>query len=123
MLMLPPAVRIFIAREATDMRRSFDGLSAMISSFDLDPISGHLFVFFNKRRDRVKILYWDRSGYWLLYKRLEHGTFTWATRAVNCEGSIEVNSKDLALLLEGVDMRNATRRVTHDELRKLPNQY
>jgi transposase len=121
--MLPPSVRIFMARDATDMRRSFDGLSAMISSMDLDPISGHLFVFFNKRRDRVKILYWDRSGFWLLYKRLECGTFNWATGATNSEGAIEVNSKDLALLLEGVDMRRASRRLTHDDLRKRPNHY
>jgi transposase len=123
MLMLPPSVRIFMARDATDMRKSFDGLSAMISSMDLDPLSGHLFVFFNKRRDRVKILYWDRSGYWLLYKRLEHGTFTWSTRTANSNGSIEVSSKDLALLLEGVDMRRASRRLTHDELLKGPNKY
>ena len=71
MLSLPPSVKIFIARGVTDLRKSFDTLAALVCEvIDEDPQSGHLFVFLNRRRNRVKILWWDRSGYFLLAKRL-----------------------------------------------------
>jgi len=74
MLSLPPAVRVFVARGATDMRKSFDTLAALvIDVVDEDPMSGHLFLFVNRRKNRAKILWWDRSGYCLLAKRLEPG--------------------------------------------------
>ncbi len=74
--MLPPSVRVFLAAEPADMRCAFDGLTARVQSLlEQDPFSGHLFVFRNKRGDRVKILFWDRSGFCLWYKRLEKGTF------------------------------------------------
>lgn len=76
MLTLSPAVRIYRATGATDLRRSIDGLSAVVRErLALDPLSGHLFLFRNRRGDRLKILAWDRSGFWILYKRLEQGTF------------------------------------------------
>jgi transposase len=79
-LTLSPAVRIYLATGATDLRRSIDGLSAVVRErFTLDPLSGHLFLFRNRRGDRLKILAWDRSGFWILYKRLEQGTFAWPT--------------------------------------------
>ena len=107
-LMLPPSVRVFIATEPADMRCAFDGLTARAQHIlEQDPFSGHLFVFRNKRADRVKILFWDRSGFALWYKRLEKGTFRFP------EGSgkaTEVEAAELALLLEGIDFRGARRR-------------
>ena len=76
MLTLPPSVRIFVCLSPADMRRSLDGLAAMTrETLREDPLSGHLFVFFNRRRNRTKILFWDRSGLCLYYKRLEKGVF------------------------------------------------
>ena len=76
MLTLPASVRVFVARGATDLRRSFDRLSAQVQEvLRQDPLSGHVFVFFNRQRNRVKMLVWERDGFWLLYKRLEAGTF------------------------------------------------
>ena len=98
MLSLPAAVRIFVCRGATDLRRSFDRLSAMVTEvLRQDPLSGHLFVFFNRRKDRVKILVWERGGFWLLYKRLETGTFA----TVDAE---EISGRELFLLLEGIEV-------------------
>ena len=89
------------------MRRSFDGLSRMaVEVVRQDPLSGHLFVFRNKRGDRVKILYWDKDGYALWYKRLEAGMF----RFPEAEGGrIEVSSSDLALVLDGIDLASVKR--------------
>jgi|SRR3990172_1556458 len=98
MLSLSAAVRIFVCRGATDLRRSFDRLSAMVSEvLRQDPLSGHLFLFFNRRRDRVKILVWERGGFWLLYRRLEVETFV----SVAAE---ELTSRELFLLLEGIEV-------------------
>ena len=72
MLTLPASVRVFVAQGATDLRRSFDRLSAQVQEvLRQDPLSGHVFVFFNRQRNRVKLLVWERDGFWLLYKRLE----------------------------------------------------
>ncbi len=108
MLSLPPTVRIFLCAEPTDMRRSFDTLAFMTRQIlGQDPLSGHLFVFRSRSGDRVKILYWDRSGFCLWYKRLEKGTF----RFPDTEGpGAEVEAPDLALILEGIDLAGARRR-------------
>jgi transposase len=109
MLSLPPAVRVFISVEATDMRKSFDGLANETRHvIAQDPLSGHLFVFFNKRRTMVKVLYWDRNGYCLVAKRLERGTF-YLPRASE-RGVVEVEAAELALILEGIDLGGARRR-------------
>lgn len=109
MLSLPPSVRIFVAVRATDMRKSFDGLANETRAvIDSDPLSGHLFVFFNRRRTHVKMLYWDRTGYCLLAKRLERGTF-WLPPAGE-RGVIELEAAELGLILEGIDLGGARRR-------------
>lgn len=119
MLSLPPAVRLFIARGATDMRKSFDTLAALvIDVIEEDPQSGHLFLFVNRRRDRLKVLWWDRSGYCLLAKRLEHGQFRVFDRADGTAGAFEMSSSDLALILEGIDLRGSKRRLSHDAVNK-----
>lgn len=101
MLSLPPSVRIFVACGATDLRKSFDTLSVLVREvLCQDPFSGHLFAFFNRRRDRVKLLVWDRSGFWLFYKRLEEGTFNIPVTGK----SAEISVRDLLLVLEGIEL-------------------
>lgn len=117
MLSLPPSVKIFIARGATDLRKSFDTLAAVVCEvIDADPQSGHLFVFINRRKNRIKILWWDRSGYLLLAKRLEHGQFRFYDRAGDGKGHYEIGIADLTLLLEGIDLRRSRRRLSHDQI-------
>jgi transposase len=117
MLSLPPSVRLFVARGVTDMRKSFDTLAAVVMEVvDEDPQSGHLFLFVNRRRDRLKVLWWDGSGYCLLAKRLEHGQFRVFDRAKGKAGAFELSASELALVLEGIDLRGARRRVSHDQL-------
>jgi transposase len=107
MLTLPASVRVFVAHGATDLRRSFDRLSAQVQEvLHQDPLSGHVFAFFNRRRDRVKLLVWERDGFWLLYKRLETGTFAVLDRD-------EINPRELYLLLEGIEVVRERRRYTH----------
>jgi transposase len=108
MLMLPPSVRIFVASSPVDLRQSFDRLAACTQEqLGSDPFSGHLFVFRNRRGDRVKILYWDRSGFCLWYKRLEQGVLRLPCSEQGC---VELEWPDLALLLEGIDLQGARRR-------------
>lgn len=109
MLSLPPAVRIFVALAPTDMRKSFDGLAGETRHvIAQDPLSGHLFVFFNRRRTMVKVLYWDRNGFCLVAKRLERGTFR--LPEAQDRGVVEMEAAELGLILEGLDLRGARRR-------------
>ncbi len=104
----PPSVRVFVHTGPTDMRRSFDTLAAMVREIlQQDPLSGHLFVFFNRPRDRAKMLLWDRTGYWLFYRRLESGVFR-----LRCGSgsSVEMTATELSLILEGIDLSQAQRR-------------
>lgn len=110
MLSLPATVRMFLGAEPVDMRKSFDGLLGLVeSTLALDPLSGHLFLFLNKRRDRLKVLFWERDGLVIWYKRLEAGTFQWP-RIESQATSVELSMTDLALLLSGVDVKSAQRR-------------
>lgn len=111
MLSLPPSVRLFVAREPTDMRKSFNGLAGIVrDAMADDPLSGHLYVFFNRARNRVKVLWWDRNGFVLLAKRLEAGRFTIpASLAATTGASIRISATELALVLEGIDLDGAKR--------------
>ena len=111
MLMLPPSVRVFVAGQPTDLRCGFDALAeATRQVLRQDPFSGHLFVFFNRGRNRVKVLHWDRTGFWLSHKRLERGTFRIAWRT---DGAAEMEAAELALILEGIELAGARRRVRY----------
>lgn len=110
MLTLPPAVRVWVSSRPADMRKSFDGLSMVVSGMGLQPMSGHLFVFFNRRGDRVKVLFWDRNGFCLYAKRLERGTFGRPFGRPGPDGVVEVESAELSLILEGIDLAGARRR-------------
>ena len=115
MINFPPTVRIFLAVGPADLRKGFDGLAALTSStIGLDPLCGHLFVFRNRRGDRVKVLVWDQSGFWILYKRLEEGTFAWPVEDVG--GPVEMQQRDLLLLLSGVDVAGTRRRRWYDRV-------
>ena len=110
MLTLPSSVKIFIYSQPTDMRYGFNKLSMLAESMMLkDPLSGHLFVFFNKSGDRCKILFWDRTGFCLFYKRLEEGTFE-KMQAPPKASSIEVDMATLTWILEGIDLFKTRRR-------------
>jgi transposase len=110
MLSLPHAVRVFLHTSPTDLRKSFDALAGLVTAaFDQDPTSGHLFLFVNRRRDRLKILYWDRDGLAIWYKRLETGTFQLPTAGVHAI-SVEMSPTQLALILSGIDLGSARQR-------------
>jgi transposase len=102
MLSLPASVRIWVATTPTDLRKSFDTLAEVIRTrFQLDPLSGQLFVFTNKRADRVKLLYWDEDGFVILYKRLEAGTFHFPRAEA---ARVSVRAAELQMLLDGVEL-------------------
>ena len=116
--MLTPTstVRVFVCSQPTDMRRSFDGLARMVEDLiKADPLSGHLFVFRNRKGHLAKVLWWDRSGYALFYKRLERGTFAFP---VADDGYVEMEATELMLLLEGIDLAGAERRPRFDLRRR-----
>jgi len=107
-LMLPSSVRVFLFAERTDMRKGFDGLAALVRALGEDPFSGHLFVFISRRANRAKILAWHRGGFVLWYKRLEKGHFRMPPRSVE-QDRVELDSGQLAMLLDGVDFSRVQR--------------
>ena len=108
MLTLPRSVRIYMATGPVDLRKSIDGLGALASVRGHDVYSGHLFVFVSRRGDRVKILAWDHGGFVLYYKRLEQGRFRLPEVLPGAE-EVEVDSTQLAMLLDGIDLRRVKR--------------
>ncbi len=110
MLTLPPATRVFVATKPADMRRSFDGLLAIVRDFlgHEDPLSGHLFVFRNKSGDRLKAIWWDTDGLAIFYKRLEEGGFPFPAPAADAK-EVEMTAADLQLVLQGIDPQKVKR--------------
>jgi transposase len=107
---LPASVREYLRASACDMRKSFDGLHALVTqSLELDAFAGHLFVFANRRRDRIKILYWDREGFAVWAKRLEEGTYAMPF-GDSPEKRREITAAELGALLSGIDLSQAKRR-------------
>jgi transposase len=108
-MLIPRGTRVHLAREHVDFRKSIDGLSGVVRTvLEDDPSSGHLFVFHNRRRTAVKVLWWDHGGFCLLYKRLARGRFRlpfFPDDAIR----VRMTGADLAALLEGIDLRWARR--------------
>ena len=101
-------VRVYLACEVTDMRKQFDGLCSIVEHrFHRDPFAGDVFAFFNRRRNRVKLLVWDGNGFWLLAKRLEGGTFDGWRPSSDDATHVQVDRAQLMMLLEGIDVKNA----------------
>lgn len=108
MILLPRAVRVYFAIEPVNMRRSFDGLMAEVRSvLALDPLSGHVSTFINRRKNQVKLLMWTRGGFTIVHKRLEVGTFSFVERLRGDAKSVEIDVHELSMLLEGVDFSRA----------------
>lgn len=110
MLSFSANVSVYLCRKPTDMRKGFDGLHTLVCQvFERDPLDGHLFLFVNRRRDRLKMLWWDQDGMALFYKRLEAGTYQLPAAPDDCEG-IKIDGTDLAMMLTGIDIQSAKRR-------------
>ena len=108
MSFLPSRTRVFLCLAHTDMRKSFDKLAALVTEvMKCDPLSKDLFVFRNRAEDRMKILFWDRSGFCLFYKRLEKGSFSFP-KAASADG-VEIDHAELLLILEGIELEGAKR--------------
>lgn len=107
-LSLPSQLRVILVREVTDMRKSFDGLCAVIEHrFHRDPYAGDLFAFFNRKRNYVKMMLWDGNGFWLVAKRLERGTFQRWQPTSDDKTHVEIERAQLLMLLEGIDLKSA----------------
>jgi len=108
MLNIPSSVPIFVYTQATDLRKGFDGLSGIVrEQFLADPLDGSLFLFFNRRRDRLKILHWDGTGFWVYYKLLEAGTFE---KVAADQSHVQIDATQLAMLLAGISPISVSRR-------------
>jgi transposase len=107
---LSPATRIYLALGATDLRKGFEGLYGLVRDrLSCDPMSGHLFLFSNARRNRLKVLYWDGSGLWICAKRLERGCFSWPPEDEQVVG-VTLSQEELSLLLGGIDLAQTRRK-------------
>jgi len=107
MFLIPGSVRVFVAREPIDMRKSFEGLSNQVQHvLGRDPLSGDIHVFLNRRRTLMKMLVWTRGGLTIVYKRLERGQYAFPARVANGDESVEIDMRELSMLLEGVDLRS-----------------
>ena len=109
--MLPSGIKVYIAKEATDLRKSYDGLGMLVhETLEMDPLSGYVFVFFNRRANQIKALYWDRNGFCIWQKRLEKGKFRVPSIT---DSHWEINFQELQVLLAGFSIKHL-RRHTQD---------
>ena len=114
MIPVDSGVRVFLAPGATDMRKSINTLAILVTGqLDQDPLSGHLFGFCNRKRDTVKILYWERNGFCLWHKRLERDRFRWPNNASEVQ---RISLRELRWLLDGLSLRQAAHRELHYEI-------
>lgn len=111
MLSISPAIKIFLYGGAADLRRGYDGLAAIVQdAMGQDPLSGSLFIFVNRRGNRVKLLYWDRDGYAIWMKRLESGSFELPRSKIPDSPCVKLTSSQLSLILEGIELSSVRRR-------------
>jgi transposase len=111
MLSFPGGLKVFVALEPVDLRKSFSGLEGLVSErLGEDLRQGALFVFTNRRHTRLKILYWDGTGLWLLIKRLEQGTFSWPKSIEEGRVKLKLTPEALTMLTDGIDLRGARMR-------------
>ena len=123
MIAIPLPIRVFLYRLPTDMRKSFHGLVALTeSALKQDPLSGSLFVFLNRRRDRIKILYWGQTGFCIWYQQLEKGTYQLPEELREKQEALEVTRSQLSLILDGIDLSSARQRRRFQSLRELPRR-
>ena len=108
-----PATRIYLAAGTTDLRKNFDGLYGLVRDrLSCDPLSGHIFLFSNAQRNRLKLIFWDGSGLWVCAKRLERGRFRWP-EATGQEAKVTLSQEELMLLIGGIDLTQTRRRPWH----------
>jgi transposase len=111
MLSLPSRTKLYLCMNPVDMRKSFDGLFGIVKQeFQQDPLNGHLFLFVNKRRDRMKAIFWDNDGFVIWYKRLEVGTWQLPGSAST---TLKLEAHELAMILRGIDLKSARRRARY----------
>ncbi len=116
MLSFSGNLKVYLATEPCDMRKSFNGLSAVVSQkLQESPTSGAAYLFTNKKRTLLKILYWDGSGLWVMAKRLEKGTFSWPKHTSTKDGKICLEPPALAMLTDGIDLRDGCRRAWYEK--------
>jgi len=116
MLSFSGGLKIFVALEPCDMRKSFNGLHTVVhGKLRADPLSGALFLFSNKKRNIMKILYWDGSGLWVLAKRLEKGTFSWPSSASGEKNKIALTPQALAMLTDGIELKDGMTRAWYEK--------
>jgi transposase len=108
MILLPRAVKVYVATAPCNLRKSFDGLSNEVGEvLAKDALSGHVFLFLNRRRTQVKLLLWTRGGFTILHKNLERGTFTFVAQVAEGARCVEIDVHELSMLLEGIDIARA----------------
>ncbi len=110
MFQLPKNTSIYICDRPVDFRKSFNGLCGEVTNYlEQNPLNGHLFVFYNKNKDKIKLLFWDNDGYWIFYKCLEKGTFE-MPKQMDSKNSIELSHQELMLILSGIELSSIRQR-------------